>query len=123
MGVHAQVTGQIEHADESNFDQMVLESQVPVLVDFYADWCGPCRMMVPMLDELAKESTNARVVKVNVDESPQLAVRYGVNSIPNLQVFKDGQVVGQTDHCQETVATRAADDLRHRRDFRPRWRR
>lgn len=82
----------IHHADDTNFGQVVLKSDVPVLVDFYADWCGPCRMIAPVLEEVARETPGARIVKVNVDESPQLAARYGINSIPNLKVFQDGEV-------------------------------
>ena len=85
----------VEHANESNFNQLVLQSDLPVLVDFYADWCGPCRMIAPVLEELAKETPDARVVKVNVDQAPQLASRYGVSSIPNLMVFKDGEIATQ----------------------------
>jgi thioredoxin 1 len=85
----------VHHADETNFAELVLNSDVPVLVDFYADWCGPCRMIAPVLDELAEETIDARIVKVNVDQSPELAARYGVNSIPNLKVFDDGKVVDE----------------------------
>jgi thioredoxin 1 len=87
--------GTVYHADESNFDQLVLNSDVPVLVDFYADWCGPCRMLAPVLEELAKETSDARIVKVNVDQAGQLASRYGIESIPSLKVFKDGKVVDE----------------------------
>lgn len=90
---HAQP--KVEHANESNFDQLVLKSELPVLVDFYADWCGPCRMIAPVLEELAKETPNARIVKVNVDQASQLAARYGVSSIPNLLVFKGGEIAAQ----------------------------
>jgi thioredoxin 1 len=85
----------VEHANEANFDQLVLSSDVPVLVDFYADWCGPCRMIAPLLEELASEVPNARIVKVNVDHSPGLAAQYGVSSIPTLTVFDNGRVVQQ----------------------------
>ncbi len=85
----------VHHADDTNFKQVVLKSDVPVLVDFYADWCGPCRMIAPVLEELARETTDAKIVKVNVDQSPQLAARYGVNSIPSLKVFQDGEVVDE----------------------------
>jgi thioredoxin 1 len=87
--------GKVQHATESNFGELVLNSDVPVLVDFYADWCGPCRMIALVLEELARESTNARIVKVNVDHSPQLAARYGIESIPSLKVFENGEVVDE----------------------------
>jgi thioredoxin 1 len=83
------------HASEKTFHNEVLSSKVPVLVDFYADWCGPCRALGPVLEELAQVTPNAKIVKVNVDDSPQLAAKYGVSSIPNLLVFKDGQIVDQ----------------------------
>lgn len=86
---------QVEHADEQSFQQLVLSSEVPVLVDFYADWCFPCRMLAPALEELARETPNAKVVKINVDENPLLASRYGISSIPAVMVFKDGQVTAQ----------------------------
>jgi thioredoxin 1 len=63
-----------------------------VLVDFYADWCGPCQRLAPVLDELAAEVPDARIVKVNVDHSPRLASEYGIDSIPNLKVFKNGTI-------------------------------
>ena len=87
--------GKVLHADEANFAELVLNSEVPVLVDFYADWCGPCRMVAPVLEELAKEATDAKIVKVNVDHSPQLAARYGISSIPSLKVFEEGEVVDE----------------------------
>jgi thioredoxin 1 len=87
--------GKVHHADEDNFSELVLDSDVPVLVDFYADWCGPCRMVAPVLEELAKETKDAKIVKVNVDHSPQLAARYKINSIPSLKVFEAGEVVGE----------------------------
>jgi thioredoxin 1 len=85
----------VYHGNEDNFAELVLNSDVPVLVDFYADWCGPCRMVSPVLEELARETNNARIVKVDVDENPALASRYGISSIPNLKVFQDGKVVGE----------------------------
>jgi thioredoxin 1 len=90
-----QVQNAIVHADEKTFREQVLQSEVPVLVDFYADWCGPCRALGPVLEELAQETPHAKVVKVNVDESPQLAGQYGISSIPSLLVFKDGKIAGQ----------------------------
>ena len=74
-----------------NFDQEVLSSPVPVLVDFWASWCGPCRMLGPVIDELASEADGYRVGKVNVDEEPELAERYGVMTIPTVIAFKNGQ--------------------------------
>ncbi|NQT12091.1 MAG: thioredoxin, partial [Planctomycetes bacterium] len=84
-----------EYAGNESFAREVLESEVPALVDFYADWCGPCRALAPTLEELARETPDAKIVKVNVDENPELAVQYGVSSIPSLAVFKDGQVTAR----------------------------
>ncbi|PJK09049.1 thiol reductase thioredoxin [Lysobacteraceae bacterium NML95-0200] len=82
------------HATDADFNQQVLESDVPVLVDFWAPWCGPCRMIAPALDELADEyAGRAKVVKVNVDENQATALKYQVRSIPYLLVFKNGQPV------------------------------
>ena len=89
------VTGRVEHADAASFDAVVLKSPVPVLVDFYADWCGPCQRLAPALESLAKETPGAKVVKIDVDHSPELATRYGISAIPSLRVFKDGEVVAQ----------------------------
>jgi thioredoxin 1 len=83
----------VEHANDADFGQLVLNADVPVLVDFYADWCGPCRMIAPVLDDLASELTDAKIVKVNVDRNPGLAAQYRISSIPSLLVFKDGEVV------------------------------
>ncbi len=90
-----QPTGEVLHADLESFEQIVLESEAPVLVDFYADWCRPCQMLAPTLEELAREMPDARIVKVNVDENPQLAGYFGVSSIPALMVFKDGNLVAK----------------------------
>ena len=79
--------------DESNFDAEVLQSDIPVFVDFYADWCGPCKMMSPVIDKLAEEyDGKIKVGKVNVNENGDLAVKYGIMSIPNMVFFKNGEV-------------------------------
>ena len=79
-----------------NFKQEVLEAQVPVLVDFWATWCGPCQMMGPVVEELAQENPDVKVCKVNVDEEMELAREYRVMSIPTFLVFKNGEVTGRT---------------------------
>ena len=82
---------------KSDFDREVLESTIPVLVDFWAPWCGPCRAIGPSIDAVAAEfAGRAKVLKVNVDEEPDVAARYGVQTIPTLTIFKGGQVVDQT---------------------------
>jgi thioredoxin 1 len=85
----------VEHANEADFARLVLQSEVPVLVDFYADWCGPCQELAPVLDEVARETPDARVVKVNVDHSPRLAAQYGISAIPSVMVFRGGKVAAQ----------------------------
>ena len=84
--------GSISQLTESTFDEEVASSTEPVLVDFWAEWCGPCKMVAPILDEIATEQAGkVRVAKVNVDENPGLATKFNVMSIPNMIVFKDGQ--------------------------------
>jgi len=79
---------------DSSFQQEVLESEVTVLVDFWAPWCGPCRMVAPVVDEISEQyEGQVKVVKVNTDENPNVASQYGIRSIPTLMIFKDGQRV------------------------------
>ena len=81
--------------NKNNFNQEVLNSDKPVLIDFWAPWCGPCRMVVPLVEEIAKERSDIKVVKINVDEEQELAMQFGVMSIPTLMVMKNGKIVNQ----------------------------
>ena len=90
------ITMSVLHITKENFENEVLKSDRPVLLDFWAGWCGPCRMVSPIIDEIAEETTDKKVCKINVDEQPELAQAFGVMSIPTLVVMKDGEVVGQS---------------------------
>lgn len=81
--------------NKNNFNQEVLNSDKPVLMVFWAPWCGPCRMVVPLVEEIAKERSDIKVVKINVDEEQELAMQFGVMSIPTLVVMKNGKIVNQ----------------------------
>ena len=80
---------------KNNIDNEVLNSDKPVLLDFWASWCGPCRMVSPIIDEIANERADIKVGKINVDEQPELAAKFSVMSIPTLVVIKDGKIVNQ----------------------------
>ena len=84
------------HINKDNFHNEVLNSEKPVLLDFFASWCGPCRMVGPILDEIAEEREDIKVCKVDIDEQPELASRYRIMSVPTIMVLKDGQVVEQS---------------------------
>ena len=87
---------QIVHVSDSSFEQDVLKSNVPVLLDFWAEWCGPCKMIAPMLDQIAAEyAGKVLVAKMNVDENPRTPMKFSVRGIPTLILFKNGQLQGQ----------------------------
>jgi thioredoxin 1 len=88
------MAGEVKHVTDKTFDAEVLQSDKPVLVDFWAEWCGPCRQIAPSLEAIAAEhGEQLQVVKLNIDENPNTAVKYGVMSIPTLNVYKGGEVV------------------------------
>jgi thioredoxin 1 len=92
---------------DANFEEEVIKSDVPVLVDFFAPWCGPCQMMMPVVEDLAKEMEGkAKVGKINVDENPESASTYGVMSIPTIKIFKGGEVV------KEMTGVQTIEDLK-----------
>jgi thioredoxin 1 len=87
------VSDSVLHVTDSNFDELVLKAGVPVLVDYWAEWCGPCKMIAPVLDEIAKEYDGKLIVsKLNIDDNAKTPAHYGVRGIPTLMIFKDGDV-------------------------------
>jgi thioredoxin 1 len=105
------MTEQVRELSENDFDQNVLKSDVPVLVDFWSPSCGPCRMLVPVLEELAEENDgDAKIAKVNVAEYPQIGAKYGIDMLPTLLFFNNGNVV------ERMVGTQSKDKLQNALD-------
>ncbi len=93
---------------DSSFEEEVIKSDIPVLLDFYADWCGPCRMVSPILEELSGEYTGkAKICKINIDENQETTSKYGVLSIPTMILFKDGEVV------EQVVGAKSKEELKN----------
>ena len=90
---------------QSNFTEEVMNSDKPVLIDFWAPWCGPCRMVSPIVDEIAEEHSDVKVCKINVDDEPELARQFGIMSIPTLIVIKDGEI------AEKAVGMRSKKDI------------
>ncbi|GHU73996.1 thioredoxin [Clostridia bacterium] len=96
----------IQTLDNGNFEETIQSSKTPIIIDFYADWCGPCKMMTPMLEELAQENSGkVSFYKVNVDENPEIASRYSVSNIPTFASFVDGK------HIRSSVGARPRDEI------------
>ena len=96
---------------EQNFDEIIQKSKVPVLIDFWAEWCGPCKMLTPVIEELAAEyGETVKIAKVNVDQQPNLAARYGIRSIPTIIIFRGGEIVEQMVGMQAKEALKAKLD-------------
>lgn len=101
------------HGTDSNFEEVVLKSKIPVLVDFWAEWCGPCKMIGPIVDELGKEyEGKAKIVKVDVDNNPTTASNQGIRNIPTILLFKNGEVVDkQVGAAPKSVLAEKIDNL------------
>ena len=99
--------------NENTFDEEVIKSDIPVMIDFYAEWCGPCRMMSPVVEQFAKDYENkVKIGKVNVDEQTSLAMKFGIQSIPSFVFIKDGKVVDKvTGAMPKTVLNRYLEEL------------
>ncbi|MDD9821736.1 MAG: thioredoxin TrxA [Gammaproteobacteria bacterium] len=87
------MSSKIVHVSDESFEQEVLNADVPVLIDYWAEWCGPCKMIAPILDELAEEyGARVKIAKLNIDDNPETPPKYGIRGIPTLMIFKDGNV-------------------------------